>query len=40
LTKLVELLIASLYNKGGVVEKKKMEYKVAIENRYLIRYFK
>jgi len=37
---LSELLISALYFKGDSVAKRNLVYKLAKENRHLIRYFK
>ena len=39
LSKMVELICSSLYNKGEVVNKKLETHSLALENRYLIKYF-
>jgi len=40
LASLSEVLVQALYNKGVSFEKKKSVYRMAKENRHLIRYFK
>jgi ribosomal protein S7 len=40
LNKLVELFYATLYNKGDAIDKKLSLYKIGLENRDLVRFFK
>jgi len=37
---LVEVLINSIYDKGEAIDAKLMVYKVSVENRHLLRFFK